>query len=264
MNTYPVIATPSVSPPLSPGMVHIWHIDLQQPPAVVAALAHTLDGTEAARAQRFYNPTHASRFTVAHGALRHIIAGYLGAAPAAVQWAHGTHGKPYIAAPSAPSFHFSLSHSHGWALVAVAAGHAVGIDIECQRDGIEAAAIARRFFSPHEQAYITAQRDMRAAFFGVWVCKEALYKGLGDGLHRALTSVSVVPSDPPTLTWHTDTPDDAAQWSLRLLAAPATYTAALAVALPAPRTQVWQWQPPTPHSTHGALPGLHTKPIPDV
>lgn len=264
MNRYPAIAAPSVSPPLSPGLVHIWHIDLPQPPAVVAALAHTLDADERARAHRFYNPMHGTHYTVAHGALRHIIAGYLDVAPAAVQWAHGHHGKPYVATPSAPWLHFSLSHSRERALVAVAAGHAVGVDLEHQRDGIEAAAIAARFFSPHEQAYIAAQPDTAAAFFGVWVCKEALYKGLGDGLHRNLASVSVLPGDAPNITWHSDPPTNAAQWSLRVLPAPASYAAALAIALPTPHIQVWQWHAPAALATPAVLPALQTNRIPSV
>lgn len=96
------------------------------------------------------------------------------------EYSFGEHGKPYIV--GCP--HFSLSHSGKYVICAVA-DTPVGVDIEAPRPG--SAALARRFFTPREQALVKSDED----FCRVWVQKESYVKALGTGLAQGLSSFDV-------------------------------------------------------------------------
>ena len=97
----------------------------------------------------------------------------------------GPHGKPYL--EGAGDVEFNLSHSGDLALVAVARGVRVGVDVERVRDLDDRDAIARRFFSPRERDEFTALPDglKTTAFFRLWTCKESYIKCIGTGLSSA-------------------------------------------------------------------------------
>jgi 4'-phosphopantetheinyl transferase len=75
---------------------------------------------------------------------------------------------------------FNLARSHELALVAVALGVDVGVDIERVRPLPEYAAIAERFFPPSEREDLD-ERD----FFRRWTRIEAKLKARGVGLYGA-------------------------------------------------------------------------------
>jgi 4'-phosphopantetheinyl transferase len=127
---------------------------------------------ESARASRFRSPELGSRYLKAHGALRAIIARYT---PARLDFALREKGKPYL--PLAPEIAFNLSHSHEMALVAVARGVEVGVDIEKLRPIPQYAALAERFFPSGE-----APPQDEADFFRRWTRIEAVLKARGVGL----------------------------------------------------------------------------------
>lgn len=90
--------------------------------------------------------------------------------------ASGTHGKPYF--PDAPQLQFSISHSGAYWLCAFSAAP-VGLDVQQHRD-CQKQALARRFFSPAEQAFL--ERTSHAPFFDLWCAKESYLKFTGEGL----------------------------------------------------------------------------------
>ena len=98
-------------------------------------------------------------------------------------------GKPRL--KDVEGFHFNLSHSGRW--VVLAYGNApVGIDVqEVRRTGIEE--IARRFFTPDEQAYVFegTEQIRQERFLRVWTGKESYLKYLGTGIRKALDSFSI-------------------------------------------------------------------------
>ena len=66
-------------------------------------------------------------------------------------------GKPsLVPAWAASGIEFSLSHSHGVALVAVARNCAVGVDIEFVKTDFAFEGIAERFFTPGEVSALRA------------------------------------------------------------------------------------------------------------
>ena len=64
--------------------VHVWTIDLDEEPGAVSSLLDVLSGEERVRAARFRTTELRLRFIVAHGALRHILSGYIGIPPGQV------------------------------------------------------------------------------------------------------------------------------------------------------------------------------------
>ena len=77
------------------------------------------------------------------------------AAPAALQFVTGSHGKPRLAGAgvgAACDLQFNLSHSHTQALLAVTRGREVGVDLEYMRAEVDCAGIVASHFSPAEQA----------------------------------------------------------------------------------------------------------------
>lgn len=98
----------------------------------------------------------------------------------------GEKGKPFI---KGCSRHFSLSHSGGRVLCAVAE---VPLGADIQKTGGYKPAVVRRFFAPEEQEYIARAEDRDLAFTSVWALKESYIKATGEGLSCPLNSFSVV------------------------------------------------------------------------
>ena len=99
--------------------------------------------------------------------------------------ASGTHGKPYFL--HAPQLHFNLSHSGRHWLCAFS-GAPVGLDVQ-QHRACQKQALARRFFSPAECAFL--ERTAYVPFFDLWCAKESYLKYLGRGLCVPLDSFCV-------------------------------------------------------------------------
>jgi len=154
---------------MNAGEIHIWRIPLDK----VKTLPPTTG--EAARAARFATPTLQRRYLRAHGALRDILGQYT---DARLDFALHEKGKPFL--PNVPELEFNLSHSKQMALVAVAHGTPVGVDVERLRPLSEFVAIAERYFPPGEECPVDAPD-----FFRRWTRFEAILKAQGLGLYGA-------------------------------------------------------------------------------
>ncbi|HEY2158143.1 MAG TPA: hypothetical protein VGH33_21115, partial [Isosphaeraceae bacterium] len=136
------------------GEVHVWRVALDRADDMLARLGSTLSDDERARGERFRSERDRARFLVSRAALRAILSRYAGRPAAALAFLAGPHGKPSLA--GAGAIEFNLSHSGDLALVAVAAGVRVGVDVEQLREMDDRDAIVRRFFSAREQAELFA------------------------------------------------------------------------------------------------------------
>lgn len=171
---------PPVTRSLPPGEVHLWRIPLT-PSAEEISLLHTLlSADELQRADRLFDRRKAQDLIVGRGRLRQILASYLHADPAAIALTCGRHGKPAL---TSNTLQFNLSHSGAWAVLALRADAAVGVDLERIDPALDYAALAARFFTSAENALLLAapmaQRQRR--FYQLWTRKEALLKGQGSG-----------------------------------------------------------------------------------
>lgn len=239
---------PSRVPTLARGEVHAWRAWLYLPPAVLARLAASLTEEERQRAARFVLEGHRQRFIAAHGALRAILALYLGCPAATLRFGHGPRGKPLLLEPAGTlDLRFNLAHADNLALCAVTRGAEVGADVEAIRPLPDADKIAARFFSLQEQAMFRRlpAGERQEAFFLGWTRKEAYLKALGDGLARPLSgfSVTLQPSEPARLLAVEGDPLEVARWSLLALHPAPGYAAALAVEGTPRRLAQWSWIP---------------------
>lgn len=137
---------------------------------------------EQERVGRLASETQRRRYLRSHAALRAILAAYT---PAPLAFAASEHGKPCL--PAVPDLQFNLSHSHDMALVAVARGIPIGVDVERFRSMRECMNIAERFFPPMQAAELAAvpPEDREAEFFRRWTRIEAKLKARGIGLYGA-------------------------------------------------------------------------------
>lgn len=161
--------------------LHVWAVPLHGDPEPFGAL---LSAGERQRLQRFHFADHRRRYQIGHGALRAILAGYLGTEPAAVDFAQGPRGKPHLVGDG-PCF--NLSHSGKLALIGVARSE-LGLDVEKVRHLESLTEIARKHFSPSEFAALDALTgdERELAFYRCWTRKEAYIKALGEGLSMPL------------------------------------------------------------------------------
>lgn len=226
--------------------VHVWCAALDLEASSVRNLQRTLSADERARAERFYFCKDRERFIVARGLLRVILGCYLDMEPGQLRFCYRPHGKPTLAKGSGMGeLRFNLSHSHGFALYAIARGREVGVDLERLRPHLEDEQIAERFFSPREIAALRAlPPNMRLeAFFNCWTRKEAFIKARGEGLTLPLDQfdVSLAPGEPAAFLSINGDRQEASRWLLQGLAPGPSYVAALAVEGHDLRIKCWQW-----------------------
>ena len=177
-----------------PFQVDVWDLNLDQPKDVTLRYASALDPSEIARARSFRHPRDGERFGAAHGMVREILAGYLGLPPASLEYRTNAFGKPELADGRA-KLAFNLSRSGGRALLAVTQGEEVGVDLEMAHTDGEELAIAEKFFSPGERAYLleTPPELRHQVFLRCWTLKEAYIKAVGSGLSLGLGTFDVSP-----------------------------------------------------------------------
>jgi 4'-phosphopantetheinyl transferase len=151
---------------------------------------------ESARAARIADPVARSRYLASRRLLRGILAQRLKRQPDTLEFEVSHHGKPRLVVEDGPALHFNLSHAGGWLLIATRVDGPIGVDLEFPRDGIDLGRLARRVFSPAEQAGLQRATERSAAagqrwFFGCWTRKEALLKCLGTGFAGGASAFEV-------------------------------------------------------------------------
>jgi len=95
---------------------------------------------------------------------------------------------------------FNCSHSGDWALVALARGIELGVDLEQHQPMSDAADVAKKFFTTAEINELNHLPFAlkTAGFFNCWTRKEAFVKARGEGLGFGLArfDVSLAPGGP--------------------------------------------------------------------
>ena len=174
---------PAAAPLPPPGVVRVWSIavDEHRPPA--EADVALLDAAECARAVRFHFAEDRALYVAAHAAMRRVLAGYAGVPPERLVFATEPDGKPFLHTPRVPALSFNLSHTRGYALLGVANGRPVGVDVEAMRpldDDPLAEAVMTAAELAEWRALPAAARPY--AILRLWCVKEAWLKARGMGL----------------------------------------------------------------------------------
>jgi 4'-phosphopantetheinyl transferase len=129
--------------------------------------------------------------------LLELLAAYLDSPASSVVLDQDARGKPRLASSvsasgAADRLEFNWSHSGDFALVALARGCALGVDIERLDKDQRSLEIAWRFFDPAEADALArlepAARDR--AFIKLWCAKEAVLKAVGEGLSFGLARLA--------------------------------------------------------------------------
>ena len=214
--------------------IQIWLANLDTVSAdEVKELFDSLDPTEQARAGQFHFDRDRRYFVAAHGLVRHLLGETLGQSPAAILFDHGAHGKPAVRGNEpARHFHFNLSHSAGWALFALAWDREVGVDLENgsslpnnDRDLLD---LAKRVLSKRElNAWNTIANPAarRGDFLRAWTRKEACVKAIGEGMHRDLSAIDLLPTAESSRFVYLE---DLKRWIVQDLPLPSGFAGALA------------------------------------
>jgi 4'-phosphopantetheinyl transferase len=150
-----------------------------------------LSRAEWQRTQRLRCHADVVRAVATRAALRRLLSAHTGIAPDKLVFTQNDYGKPALENADGPVF--NVSHSGHVALIALAPGGAVGVDIERCRPEAELAPLQGLVLSPSEQ--LDHARDGFAMpFMERWVVKEAVLKALGLGIADHLQALSVSPA----------------------------------------------------------------------
>ena len=204
---------------LTDGRIDLWHVFTddaavrQWADATLAQRASEgvgfdlLSAEERRRAARYTHQEAQRQFVLGRVLLRTALARYTGAHPKSIEFAYNHHGKPALRSPSEMRLEFSLSHTRGLVVCAVALACPVGVDVEDRRrpHTIAPLELARRYFAPAETAVLErlpAERQL-AAFLDFWTLKEAFVKACGTGLAMPLVdfAFSLFPGRPPAIAF---------------------------------------------------------------
>jgi 4'-phosphopantetheinyl transferase len=224
--------------PPSSKEVHVWQVPLDRVDSISSEY-NILSGDERARAARFHFEQDRIKFVMAHGALRVVLAGYLGVEPSQLEFCKGSAGKPELALECNPiHLGFNFSHSHDLALIGVTLNRKIGVDVEYIRPIEDADQLVERFFSPREQSAYRAlpAHQKHQAFFNGWTRKEAFIKATGAGLSYSLDrfDVSLEPGKPAQFLRIGNDSQEISRWLLRHLSPGPEYIGAIAVEASAP------------------------------
>lgn len=205
---------------LATGEVQVWTVDLAR-----GAQGGILSADEEERVRRYRFAADRRHFTARRCALRQIIGAALGLAPEAIAFRTGAWGKPEVASGDVG---FSLTHAGDHAMIAVARGQPVGVDLERRRPWEDVQGLLPVVCSPAEQELLKQALAPADLFARLWVWKEAALKASGDGFSRDPRTLDALDArdarDATKLLWR----DGNRLWRLQPLAAPEGYRAAVA------------------------------------
>lgn len=174
---------------LHDGEVHVWRIAIQ----AANMDENPLSPEEQVRARKFTRVEDRDRFVTGRSTLRQVLGRHLVCLPSELVFRPDRFGRPQLISPLDRSLDFNVSHSGRFAVITVATGRRVGIDVETIRDDIDLLSVMRDLFTPGEQAAVMAMSGVNRArvFFWCWTRKEALVKAIGTGLSAPLATLDI-------------------------------------------------------------------------
>jgi len=226
------------APPLTVP-VDVWRVWVPTEPA--AKWRDCLFPAERTRADRFVIEADRSRFTVTRGVLRTLLRLCLPDSADPLEFVLNPWGKPALQAGEP---RFNVTHSGDLALIAIARGADVGIDVEQQAIPRRLDDLAQTVFTAREcETLASLHGDRRNRFFfRTWTCKEAVVKAVGGGLSIPVDRLEMEFGEGGWATVHLDTEDLAPPpWSIREIEVPEDYAAAIAVRADTIHLQVHDW-----------------------
>lgn len=144
-----------------PCMVAIWQI-AEREDELVVPLPHAEALLDEAR-RRFKAPSRRSEWLAVRRLLHELgVASHIGYLPS---------GRPYLVDDAR---HLSISHTRGYAAVALHSGMPVGLDIEQRTDKV--CRVQEKFLSHEEKIFLPSGKNNVEALLILWTAKEAMFK----------------------------------------------------------------------------------------
>ena len=174
--------------------VRAWLARADQASLNLSALPALLAPEELARAARFAVDPARRLFILTRATLRMLLGRELGVDPQTLQFHYSPEGKPSLhPSHGVLDLHFNVSHSGELALLALARGLRVGVDLERIEDQPDIDAIAGAFFAKAERELLQqkAPAQRKDTFYRIWARKEAILKASGAGIAAGLREPDV-------------------------------------------------------------------------
>lgn len=142
-----------------------------------------LDAEERAQAARLKAKIDRDAFIKTRAALRSLLGRETGIPPRDIAFRYSTWGKPSIEMRGQPSADFSVSHTKGLSVVALARNVLVGVDVEPYRACPDRIRITADVFGLDvaQQLLAIDRKRQDAVFLGLWTAGEAFVKARGVG-----------------------------------------------------------------------------------
>ncbi|MCP1119383.1 4'-phosphopantetheinyl transferase family protein [Robbsia andropogonis] len=175
-----------------PADVTIWCVAM--PPPDAALDDGMLTASERARAAAYHQAVDRTRFVVARGTLRALLGSRLGIKAGDVRLHVGMHGRLALC-DSENRLSFNVSHSGGYALIAMSDARQVGIDVEWCDPALDWRSLVDLVCTQQERSVLCSPAKsaawQRERFFQCWTAKEALLKTLGVGITGGLQGLTL-------------------------------------------------------------------------
>jgi len=158
------------------------------------SMIHILNLEEIERASRFTFEKDRCQFIFCRAILRRILGEQLSCNPKEIYFEYTSKGKPKLnTLYHKQNIHFNLSHTEGYALIAISKSIQVGIDVERERSIANLHSIIISTLSKQEANHVQSlpKNSQSEAFLHYWTKKEALLKGIGLGIDNALKEYDV-------------------------------------------------------------------------
>lgn len=153
-----------------------------------------LSEDEGERANKLKIEQKKYQFVVTRAVTRKLLSNSLSKPAKEIIFSYGQHKKPYIEDKfNNKSVEFNISHSGGYALIAMTLDNKVGVDIEKINHEIDYQSLSNRFFSVKEKEELENinKSEQLDAFYRAWVRKESFIKATGKGIAFGLDQFSV-------------------------------------------------------------------------
>ncbi len=163
---------------------HVLYVPVSNDPEVSSRCASVLSETELERADRFAAEDDKAQFEQRRAFRRFCGATALGSSQplSEILFEETENGRPYLS--DSPDIWFSFSSCRFGILGAWSSTHGIGVDVEDLTRELEAAELARQFFSVAEAEAVegVGGKERLRTFYRFWSLKEAALKSIGEGL----------------------------------------------------------------------------------
>lgn len=231
--------------------VHFWQCRLDQlSDRDVTACVSVLSLEDQRRYDHFDHAKSRLHFLAGRALARHALAHYADVSLQSLRFTSNPHGRLEVAWPSqALGLHFNISHTRGFAAVAVCRHARIGIDVEAIELDVDCHEVAPLVFTRGElERFLLSpcpdDHDfVKNRFFDLWTLKESTIKALGLGFSLPPKTFEFASID-ETIALRTLPAGRDASWHFRLVSPTPGVRMAVAVDMPfAPCVKRFDWKP---------------------